>query len=530
MKPIGSLPNRCFGSNKNNVVFDNDVRRCNRYLKWQSDRIFAFIAAGKMQAGLLVWCLLAKNSKAYQLYLFNKVNKNWYWKRSEAEVWKSLLIGMNKMRTWNLRTYITRYYILKKNGKFRPIGAPDIPSKMLCRFLSDLCTYMLEGPRSGLEVSNHAYRPERGRHTAVIEILENYVTNLIKYKKFPIIKEIDFKGYFNNVNWRSILVSIDRLTNSDLSSLVLMYLKNTKVQFKELKEEAELVKVGEHRKKPIVVRKGLPQGSPVSPVLATIACDMSAPPKGLTMYADDGVFIGNDLAEFDDWLRSGEESGRIVEHEKTKVLDINTPLKFCGFEIDFKNDIITNENKESIDLFTPRDILINFLKRGNLNYGDPRQIPRWEWDVHHNSFAVHHKVSIFSLNILVSIPTIFFGIFRLEYMGYKWIPFMGIYHVTTTSSECMKRLCSQIRTTKNLSELKLIRDLKFDFNEKELITDKPKNNKHYLEFNPQRIREDLRKIIPGISIRDLMLSTRSMIGSARYVKLTWEELRRRIDN
>lgn len=84
----------------------------------------------------------------------------------------------------------------------------------------------------------------------------------------------------------------------------------------------------------------------------------------------------------------------------------------------------------------------------------------------------------------------------------------------------MRRLCAQVRTTKNLSELKLIRDLKFDFNDKELITNKPKNNKHYLEFNPQRIREDLRKIVPGISVRDLMLSTRSMIGSANYVKLT----------
>lgn len=79
-----------------------------------------------------------------------------------------------------------------------------------------------------------------------------------------------------------------------------MYLKNTKINFKELKEEAELVKVESKGKKPLLVRKGLPQGSPVSPVLATIACDMSAPPKGTTMYADDGVFIGKDLTEFDD--------------------------------------------------------------------------------------------------------------------------------------------------------------------------------------------------------------------------------------
>lgn len=85
---------------------------------------------------------------------------------------EQLMQCVNKLRTWNIRTYMNRYYILKKNGKYRPIGAPDLPSKVLARFLSDMCTKMLEGPRSGLGVSNHAYRPGKGRHTAVIEIIE----------------------------------------------------------------------------------------------------------------------------------------------------------------------------------------------------------------------------------------------------------------------------------------------------------------------------------------------------------------------
>jgi hypothetical protein len=81
----------------------------------------------------------------------------------------------------------------------RPIGAPDIASKVLCRFLSDMCTCLLEEPRSGLPLTNHAYRPFKGRHTAVMEMLENYITVMIQHKKIPVIMEFDFKSYFNNV-------------------------------------------------------------------------------------------------------------------------------------------------------------------------------------------------------------------------------------------------------------------------------------------------------------------------------------------
>lgn len=129
------------------------------------------------------------------------------------------------------------------------------------------------------------------------------MTIFFKTRKYPIVKEFDFQGYFNNVNWKSISVSLSRLTNSDLASLIQMYLRNINTRIKDYQPETEFLLVGERGKgkgtKPVYVRKGMPQGSPVSPILATMACDLTAPPLGLTMYADDGIYIGSDLTEFD---------------------------------------------------------------------------------------------------------------------------------------------------------------------------------------------------------------------------------------
>jgi len=43
--------------------------------------------------------------------------------------------------------------------------------------------------------------------------------------------------------------------------------------------------------KPMMRRTGLPQGLSMSPILATLAIELLYPPKGLVMYADDGLVI-----------------------------------------------------------------------------------------------------------------------------------------------------------------------------------------------------------------------------------------------
>jgi hypothetical protein len=86
-----------------------------------------------------------------------------------------------------------------------------------------------------------------------------------------------------------------------------MYLKNVRTRFLDpYQPESELLELGGGPQvdkktgmyKPVYLRKGMPQGSPVSPILATLACDMTNPPRGLTMYADDGIYIGESLDTF----------------------------------------------------------------------------------------------------------------------------------------------------------------------------------------------------------------------------------------
>jgi ribosomal protein L16 Arg81 hydroxylase len=45
--------------------------------------------------------------------------------------------------------------------------------------------------------------------------------------------------------------------------------------------------------KPKLVRKGLPQGLSISPILATMILDSLPPMEGLVMYADDGVILSD---------------------------------------------------------------------------------------------------------------------------------------------------------------------------------------------------------------------------------------------
>ena len=42
-----------------------------------------------------------------------------------------------------------------------------------------------------------------------------------------------------------------------------------------------------------MVRKGLPQGLSISPILATMVMDSLPPLEGLVMYADDGIIMNS---------------------------------------------------------------------------------------------------------------------------------------------------------------------------------------------------------------------------------------------
>lgn len=121
-------------------------------------------------------------------------------KRFDAGV--ELLQVINHMRTWNLRSLIKRYYIVKKSGKLRPIGAPNIETKVMHRFIADMIANVISPTRiDELEYhkdirGNHAYRKRLGAHTAIRDIVR-----AIKRGNPNTLRayEFDLKSFFNMV-------------------------------------------------------------------------------------------------------------------------------------------------------------------------------------------------------------------------------------------------------------------------------------------------------------------------------------------
>jgi hypothetical protein len=105
--------------------------------------------------------------------------------------------------------------------------------------------------------------------------------------------------------------------------------------------------VKQKREYPIYVRKGVPQGLPLSPVLATLTCEIPGAPKGTIMYADDGIYIGYKPNKFMDWVRSGQYSGRILQESKSReIIDVkNAYIKFLGKEIHLGSGSIYDEKE-----------------------------------------------------------------------------------------------------------------------------------------------------------------------------------------
>jgi len=56
-----------------------DTKKANRYLAYQENRINKKIEEGKIKEAVLIWIMLLKISKSYQILLFHRVVKSWYW-------------------------------------------------------------------------------------------------------------------------------------------------------------------------------------------------------------------------------------------------------------------------------------------------------------------------------------------------------------------------------------------------------------------------------------------------------------------
>lgn len=136
--------------------------------------------------------------------------------------------------------------IPKGNGKFRTLGIPTVVDRMLQQAVTRIIM-----PNYEYLFSNYSYgfRPKRNTHQAVEKSLQ-YVN-----EGYQNIVEIDLKGFFDEVDHVLILQILYRKIKCKATmTLIRRWLRVP------IEQNGKLVKR----------RKGVPQGSPISPLLSNI--------------------------------------------------------------------------------------------------------------------------------------------------------------------------------------------------------------------------------------------------------------------
>ena len=158
--------------------------------------------------------------------------------------------------------------ISKRNGKTRLLGIPTVIDRMLQQAVSRIIMPQFEYMFSKY---SYGFRPERNSQQAVLKSLE-YINSGYQY-----IVDIDLKGFFDEVDHCLLMNLLHRKIKCPVTLLLIRrWLR------------APIWQDGKLNKR----RKGVPQGSPISPLLSNIMLhelDMEMEKRGLLFvrYADD---------------------------------------------------------------------------------------------------------------------------------------------------------------------------------------------------------------------------------------------------
>lgn len=207
-----------------------------------------------------------------------------------------------------------RVYILKANGKMRPLGIAAYEDKLVQDALSRVLSAVFE---VRLHDSMHGFRPNRNCHTALRKL-----NVLIEKDKTNYIVDADIKGYFNNMEHDTILKLVQfRLADPNILWLI------KKTLTAGVQEEGKW-----H-----ATNKGSEQGNLASPIIANIYMHYALAlwfekifkptcrgACGVVIYADDFVATFQYKDEAERFLemvgKRFKEFGLELEPEKTRLI------------------------------------------------------------------------------------------------------------------------------------------------------------------------------------------------------------------
>ena len=170
---------------------------------------------------------------------------------------------------------VKRVEIPKPDGSKRALGIPTVLDRVIQQAIAQVLTPVYEPTFSD---HSHGFRPGRSAHDAVAEWQKESCKRGPKCR----VVDCDLKSFFDTVNQEKLMTRLRlRISDGRLLRLIGLYLKAGVILPNGRLEET---------------REGVPQGGPLSPLLANILLDeldqeLEARGHSFTRYADDFLIL-----------------------------------------------------------------------------------------------------------------------------------------------------------------------------------------------------------------------------------------------